>query len=257
MANIETVCNIFGILGAVFFYDFKFVNLVLDVILYLTPIFEIITLVKTKKYENTSEFIFLLFVGTTGAYLVDFFIVNDWIAMSPTFIAIPANVIFYNIFTCYKYEKIYSKILIICFSWIMTSSYIVILYAFIPVFYIGNLAMILNISAACAILQKIVRICQNYEYYLISLEVTISNLISGICWTIFAAIKHYFELFLPSAIIVGISMFALCIYFVYKRLYFKKKNTENQQENQQGNQQESPQEIRPSNLELNEIKISN
>ena len=54
--------------------------------MFVSPVTEIIELCKTKKAEDVSEFVFILFIITSATYWINFTRKLDWIAMVPNFV---------------------------------------------------------------------------------------------------------------------------------------------------------------------------
>ncbi len=58
----------------------------MDVLMFLSPIFEVIQLCKTKKADDVSELVFVLFIVTGSTYWINFIRKLDWIALVPNFV---------------------------------------------------------------------------------------------------------------------------------------------------------------------------
>ncbi len=75
MESMQVTTQVLGILGAV-----------VDVAMYLSPVVDVIRLCKTRKVEDVSELIFVLFLGVSATYSINFIRKFDLIALSSGFI---------------------------------------------------------------------------------------------------------------------------------------------------------------------------
>eukprot|EP00830_Metopus_es_P020875 TRINITY_DN846_c0_g3_i1.p1 TRINITY_DN846_c0_g3~~TRINITY_DN846_c0_g3_i1.p1 ORF type:complete len:271 (-),score=24.61 TRINITY_DN846_c0_g3_i1:123-935(-) len=256
MGSLETFGDVLGILGVI-----------VDVVLFLSPILDIIELCKTKKHEDVSEFMFLMIELTASSYFVNFLRKYDLIALLPNFIGVPANIIFFNIFVMYKYRLIVG-ILINIASWLVLASYMALLYYGIPNTEEGDLAVsclatIFCISSVVTTLQKIFYICKDYHYFLLPVQVSFAMFASALCWLIYGIVKDYFELIIPNAVMSSLSVVSISVYFIYKRLYLKKqelekKTTEENNDNNGNNANKAKKEIvlEPLGTDRNRLETS-